>query len=173
MARFKPLRTAHCRKRPIFAFEAQSVLRTQAFMAHPSPFLDRFTPPSLKPPQRCGQPTAGAWYRAALACSVYALLAQVAALRYEVAAVVGPRVALLPVAAWAALVALVLRALALARATFPVLLRVWWAVSFALYLGIAYDDSGRRRLQRRRGLRTRGCQLRLPAHPWIPVLGCC
>jgi hypothetical protein len=41
-----------------------------------------------------------------------------------VAAVVGPRVALLPVAAWAALLALVLRALALARATFPVLLRV-------------------------------------------------
>ncbi|GJN30266.1 hypothetical protein PR202_gb18557 [Eleusine coracana subsp. coracana] len=118
----------------------------------------------LKAPRRRGGPAvvaaaaadgrslgagAGAWYKAALACCAYALLAQVAALSYEVA-VAGSRVAtaalLLPTVqavAWAALLALALQARALAWVTFPVLVRLWWAVSFALCVGIAYDDSRR------------------------------
>uniref|UniRef100_A0A0E0CV23 ABC transporter C family member 13 n=1 Tax=Oryza meridionalis TaxID=40149 RepID=A0A0E0CV23_9ORYZ len=89
----------------------------------------------------------GAWYRAALACCGYALLAQVAALSYEVA-VAGSHVAvealLLPAVqalAWAALLALAMQARAVGWGRFPVLVRVWWVVSFVLCVGIAYDDS--------------------------------
>ncbi|XP_039780041.1 ABC transporter C family MRP4 [Panicum virgatum] len=93
--------------------------------------------------------TAGAWHRAVLASCAYALLLQVAALSYEVA-VAGSRVAagalLLPAVqavAWAALLALALQARPLGWASFPALVRVWWVVSFALCVGIAYDDSRR------------------------------
>jgi hypothetical protein len=86
-----------------------------------------------------------------LACSAYALLAQVAALSYEVAvagsrAPAGAQPLLLPAVqavAWAALLALALQARALAWPRFPALVRVWWVVSFALCVGIAYDDSRR------------------------------
>ncbi|XP_006651027.3 ABC transporter C family member 13 [Oryza brachyantha] len=91
--------------------------------------------------------SAGAWYRAALACCAYALLAQVAALSYEVA-VAGSHVAmealLLPAVqalAWAALLALALQVRVVGWVRFPVLVRVWWVVSFLLCVGIAYDDS--------------------------------
>ncbi|PNT78228.1 hypothetical protein BRADI_1g75590v3 [Brachypodium distachyon] len=91
----------------------------------------------------------GAWYRAALACCGYALLVQAGALGYEVAAA-GPRVAvealLLPgvqALAWATLLALALQARAGGWGRFPALVRVWWVVSFALSVAIAYDDSRR------------------------------
>ncbi|KAL5218368.1 hypothetical protein ABZP36_019052 [Zizania latifolia] len=91
----------------------------------------------------------GAWYRAALACCAYALLSQVAALSYEVA-VAGSHVAvealLLPAVqalAWTALLALAQQVRSVGWGRFPVLVRVWWVVSFALCVGIAYDDSRR------------------------------
>ncbi|KAL5210026.1 hypothetical protein ABZP36_005649 [Zizania latifolia] len=93
--------------------------------------------------------SAGAWYRAALACCAYALLAQAAGLSYEVA-VAGSHVAvealLLPAVqalAWTALLALALQVRSVGWGRFPMLARVWWVVSFALCVGIAYDDSRR------------------------------
>nr|CAB3502057.1 unnamed protein product [Digitaria exilis] len=92
---------------------------------------------------------ASAWHRSVLACCAFALLLQVGTLSYEVA-VAGSRVAagalLLPAVqavAWAALLALALQARALGWPRFPALVRVWWVVSFALCVGIAYDDSRR------------------------------
>ncbi|CAD6209508.1 unnamed protein product [Miscanthus lutarioriparius] len=109
----------------------------------------------LKAPCRRGGPAvvvgagAGAWHRAVLASCAYVLLAQVAVLSYEVA-VAGSRVAaealLLPAVqavSWSALLALALQARAIGWATFPALVRVWWVVSFALCVVIAYDDSRR------------------------------
>ena len=73
---------------------------------------------------------AGAWHMDVLASCAYALLLQVAMLRYKVA-VAGSRVAagalLLPAVQavpWAALLALTLQARALGRASFPALVRV-------------------------------------------------
>uniref|UniRef100_A0ACD5TTN1 Uncharacterized protein n=1 Tax=Avena sativa TaxID=4498 RepID=A0ACD5TTN1_AVESA len=116
----------------------------------------------LKPPRRrdgtlhhgddavaASASTAGAWYRAAIACCGYALLVQVAALTYEVASAgssVAAEALLLPAVqalAWAALLALALQARAGGWGRFPVLVRVWWIVAFALSVAIAYDDSRR------------------------------
>jgi ABC-type transport system involved in cytochrome bd biosynthesis fused ATPase/permease subunit len=70
-------------------------------------------------------------------------------LSYEVA-VAGSRVSaralLLPAVqavSWAALLALALQARAVGWARFPALVRLWWVVSFALCVVIAYDDSRR------------------------------
>ncbi|WVZ55421.1 hypothetical protein U9M48_006081 [Paspalum notatum var. saurae] len=88
----------------------------------------------------------GAWHRAVLASCAYALLAQLAALSYEVAAAGSAAALLLPAvqaAAWAALLALALQARAVGWATFPALVRLWWVLAFALCVAVAYDHSTR------------------------------
>ncbi|KAM0845289.1 hypothetical protein ACQ4PT_056460 [Festuca glaucescens] len=114
----------------------------------------------LKPPRRrdgtlhdaaaaASASTAGAWYRAALACCGYALLVQLAALTYAVASTgahVTPDALLLPCVqalAWASMLALALQARAGGWGRFPALVRIWWVVAFALSVAIAYDDSRR------------------------------
>nr|BAJ96618.1 predicted protein [Hordeum vulgare subsp. vulgare] len=93
--------------------------------------------------------SSGVWFRAALACCGYALLAQLAALSYEAAVAAPPVEAealLLPAVqalAWAALLALALRARAGGRGRFPALVRVWWVLAFALSVAIAFEDSRR------------------------------